>query len=50
MIEINNINIYLGIIVLILNAIPFITKKIKYLGITLIISILLAVIRILFIK
>lgn len=42
------INIALGIIILILNSIPFFTKR-KYFGLTLTISVLLAVIRILFI-
>lgn len=43
-------NIYLGIIILVLNAIPFLMKKYEYLSLTLIISTLLATIKILFIK
>jgi len=50
MIEINNANIMLGVVILILNLFPFITKKTKYYGITLPISILLALARIFFIK
>ena len=41
-------NISLGTIILILNLIPFLLKKTKYYGITLPLSILLAVIRIYF--
>jgi len=41
------INIALGIIVIVLNAIPVLTKR-KYFGVTLAVSLLLAVIRILF--
>jgi hypothetical protein len=44
-----NINFWLGMIVLILNIIPLFTKT-KYYGITLPVSILLTVIRILFIN
>jgi hypothetical protein len=50
MMSINNINIYLGIIIIILNAIPFLTGKTKYYGLTLPISILLALIRIFFVN
>ena len=45
----SSINIILGIIVLILNSIPIIINKRKYFGLTLSISSLIIVIRILFI-
>lgn len=49
MIEINMINLFTGLLVLILNLIPLVTKKTKYYSITLLISVLIVLIRILFI-
>ena len=42
-------NIITGIIILLLNLIPFLTKKTKYYGVTLPLSVLIAVIKILFV-
>ena len=50
MIEINNINLITGILIFILNLIPLLTKKIKYYGITLPLSVLIIIIRIMFVK
>lgn len=50
MIELNTINILTGGLILILNLIPLILNKPKYFSITLPLSLLIAVIRVLFIK
>jgi predicted permease len=50
MIEVNTINLTTGILVLILNLIPLITKKTPFYGLTLPLSLLIVLIRVLFIK
>ncbi len=50
MITIDWANVITGIIILVLNLIPLITQKTKYYGITLPLSVLIAVIKILFVK
>jgi len=50
MIELNSINLITGGLILVLNLIPLILNKPKYFSITLTLSLLIAVIRILFIK
>jgi hypothetical protein len=50
MMELNSINLITGILILILNLIPLIFKKPKYFGITLPLSLLIALIRVLFVK
>lgn len=46
---IDNMNLITGILILILNLIPLILKKPKYYGITLPLSLLIAVIKVIFI-
>ncbi len=46
--EINSINLITGILILVLNVLPLILKKPKYYGITLPLSLLIAVIRVIF--
>lgn len=50
MIEINQINLLVGGLIIILNIIPLIFKKPKYYSITLPLSLLIGAIRVLFIK
>jgi len=50
MMELNSANIITGTLILILNLIPLVFRKTKYYGVTLPLSLLIAVIRIFFIK
>lgn len=47
---INTLNIAIGFLVLIINLLPLILKKPKYYSITLIVSLLIVLIRVLFVK